>query len=252
MHTHGWGHIHIGPWLRNEQSKRFYYFFFKPNTNFCGFAIRRLANKWGRHKIILEPDLRLAQDLELATYVYAKVPSKTDYFIDLRGSEDFLRKELLSTLRSKHQTTVKNFEAYPIALHVRRGDFSQGGRTLTSEEYFIDVAKKLQQKAGKHLEIRVFSDARPDEIAKLLALPNVSMATPKPDVIELFEMSKAKIIVTSLGSTFGYWAAFLSTADVILDTRHEFGKIRCAEIDRHYEGGIDQFLSLNDDTGNLW
>ncbi len=240
--THGWGHIHIGPWLRNEQSKRFYYFFFKNQTNFIGYYYQWVLSKLNLREFIIEPDFSTAVEPTGKTYCFKSVPNKKDYFKNLRGSENYLRSQLTDLLRPKYRQQLEALEPYSIALHIRRGDFIQAGCVLSSEDYFIQVVKKLRSKLGTQATIRIFSDGTPEDFPKLLKLPNVSMASRKADIIELLEISIARIIVTSLGSTYGYWAAFLSNADIILDDRHEFGCIRDPESSDHFEGTIDQYL----------
>lgn len=240
--THGWGHIHIGPWLRREQSKRYYFFFFNRSSNFIGLILRKMLARIGQHQLIFEPSLLSLPPINNSTILFTSVPNKTDYFRNLRRSEAFLREELLKTLRPRYRRSVDAIARYPIAIHVRRGDFIAGGLTLSGENYFINVVQKLRQCRGDEEEIRVFSDARPKELTNLLSLPNVVMANSKPDVVELLEISKADIIVTSLGSTFGYWAAFISDADIILDPRHAYGAIRSELSVNQFEGTIDEYV----------
>jgi hypothetical protein len=244
MYTHGWGHLHVGPWLRFEKSKRFYYFYFKSNTAVLKYSARRIASALGCHNICC--DTKSISD-QIATYVFSEVPSKKDYFVGLRGHEEYLRQELNNNLRSKHQFAANSIEPYPVAIHVRRGDFVVAGLALSTEEYFIEIVHKLRGVIGDSAEIRIFSDALPSELSQLLSLPNVKMAQRKPDIIELLEISKAKIIVTSLGSTFGYWAAFLSEADIIVDDRHQFGTIRSPDtIPNRFEGTIADYLNFRE------
>ena len=244
--THGWGHIHIGPWLRGEPSKRFYYFFFTPKTNFTGYLWRFIRMKLSDHVFVEEPEFADHSNQDGTTFLFTKVPDRTDYFANLRGSEEYLRGELVKALRPAYRSAVEEVKAYPVALHVRRGDFYSGRSELTPEEYFIEIVEKLRSRLNIENEIRVFSDALPSELPKLLALPQVTMADKKPDIVELFEISKADIIVTSLGSTFGYWAAFISGADVILSQQHAFGRIRSTNVAGQFEGSIDDYLTYRE------
>src|SRR6202008_751210 len=76
----------------------------------------------------------------------------------------------------------------------------------------------IREYANEELSVTVFTDALPEEIAAVVALPNVVIAENKPDIIDILLLSQSKIMMLSSTSTFGYWAAFLSDAVVL---RHQ-------------------------------
>ena len=55
----------------------------------------------------------------------------------------------------------------------------------------------------------VFSDARPDQIPDVLSLPNIRLSPANTAIVDMFLLSKAKILITSPTSTFSWWSSFL-------------------------------------------
>jgi hypothetical protein len=83
----------------------------------------------------------------------------------------------------------------------------------------------------------VFTDGYPSEIEPVLALPAVRIATPSKPIADLLLMSRAGLIVTSAGSTFGYWAGFLADAPVLLHPDHLHAPLRPRTVnDTYFEG----------------
>jgi hypothetical protein len=99
-------------------------------------------------------------------------------------------------------------------MHIRRGDFSRG-LTLTPLSFFIDVVNGLRKDAGSDLPVTVFTDAKPSEIRDLIKLNNVIVAEAKPDILDILLLAGSETVVLSIGSTFSYWAAFLSDGIII-------------------------------------
>ena len=241
LFVQGWGHIHIGPLLRREKSIRYYGTFFKCPNYVQGIIRLKKTKIFQTQKVIVEHAFDQPPPEDAQCLVFNAVPSKVDYFRDLRGHEDFLSKAFTGMIRERwfHQLPLKT--APFVALHVRRGDFRTAGIELSSESYFASTLSRLRTATGIK-EAIVFTDARPDQLSELSELPNVSFAEHNNEILDFLDMSRADIIVTSLRSTFGYWGGFVSKASIILDPRHAFGSIRRQD-DRWFEGDIDQFES---------
>jgi hypothetical protein len=87
------------------------------------------------------------------------------------------------------------------------------------------------------LPVTIFTDANSKEIEDLLKLPNVSLASSNPDIVDILLLADSKYLLTSVSSTFSYWAAFLSEGIVIkppkewqAPLRHETDPLREKEI----------------------
>jgi hypothetical protein len=129
-------------------------------------------------------------------------------------------------------------EAPEIAVHIRRGDFKLGN-PVTPNAFFIECIRFIRARIKRPLAVTVFTDAHPGEIKDVLALENVRLAEQKPDILDILQMSKSKIIILSRSSTFSYWAAFLSDAIVIKHIDDWQDNIRPEDVNRErFEGKI--------------
>jgi hypothetical protein len=133
-----------------------------------------------------------------------------------------------------------------IALHIRRGDFralrptenfAKVGNVRTSDAYFLSIISHLRAAAGSDIPITVFSDGKDDELRAFFDLPNVARSTASNDLLDLLLMARSRVIVTSAGSSFGDWAAYLSDAVVLRHPDHIHAPIRPGAVrERNYEG----------------
>jgi hypothetical protein len=63
---------------------------------------------------------------------------------------------------------------------------------------------------------------------------------------DMLVLSKSKIIITSMGSTFSYWAAFLSDADVINNPLDVHPRLR--NENNLFEGTLEDLYKQNSNT----
>lgn len=134
-----------------------------------------------------------------------------------------------------------------IGVHVRRSDFRElaPGESLgrhcnvrTPLAYYVDVVNRLRALRGKPLPVTVFTDGREEDLQALLDLPGVRMAAPARDIVDLIRLSRSRCIVTSAGSTFSYWAAYMSNAPVITHPAHPVAIRSDVLRQRAYEGPL--------------
>lgn len=261
LYVSGWSDIKIGPYLRGERSKRQYWGCFDDSA--VPSLLRRFAfsNLYNIHR---EPDLEVCQSAALRKtnqlYLYDTVPSWRDYFKGLRGNEEFVRSAFESILKPFYLDQLKKQSWPVIGVHIRRSDFRElvPGESLgencnvrTPIGYYLDVILTLRQMAGHTLPVTVFTDGRSEDIAEILALPDVVMAVPNPDIVDLILLSKSKCLVTSIGSTFSYWAAYLSEGHVITHPSHEISIRSQATNENHYEGPITSDMSWDPRLADL-
>lgn len=246
-YTSRWADLKLGPYIRGERSKRHYQQMFSKNCLPPMFD--KLWMMWAMQKTI-EPDfqsaLKKVEKNQSELYVFNTVPDWKDYFLGLRGHEIFLRDKFYGILHQRVRNEFHSFEQTPIVgLHVRRGDF----RELKSDEklgkdcnvrtpisYYINVLTELRELAGKELPATIFTDGRHDDVKELLEIPNVEVAQHGSDVLDMLMLSKSKVIVPSIASTFSYWAAFISDAVVITHPAHDV-RIRGEELTKKFFEG---------------
>lgn len=246
LFVHGWNHIHLGPWLRREKSKRFYGQYFRNESSTVRWTVSKVMHSLGLRLLVIDPPKDHAStSKELGTrssdIIFKSVPSKADYFESIRGHESFLKTEFDGMISANLRQIAEQLPPLEIAIHVRRGDFRDAGFQITDESYFLDAFRKL--KAVTDLsKATVFTDADPAELSNLLSLPGVSLGNHDHDLLDLIHLSRSRVLVTSLRSTFGYWAGFLSDAAIILHPEHASGRIRSDQLTNLFEGTIDHYV----------
>lgn len=245
----GYHQFKIGPYLRGERTKRKYKGFFTFEKSLIKEQLNKF--KWKRSPLkIYNPSLNLTlnkSNKKDVCYVFNEIPDWNNYFDEIR---DF-RSDIIALLWKMLQPSIKEqLSKLPkpyIGLHMRMGDFkklSEGvdfntaGVTRTPEDYFIQVIADIRRLHGKDLPVSIFTDGWPDEIKKLLSIGNIHIIEGNNDLVDLLLLSKSKIIITSAGSTFSYWAGFLSQAPIIMHPSHIYQPIRRPE-DGLYEGPLN-------------
>jgi len=236
-----WWSFHWGAWFRNEKHKRTYLGYFKKVPFFIQlkfYFFRLIA------LIVREPE-SLNVSNKNRVYIFNKVITDTDYFQSLKPFREDIRVGLISLL---HPKLMREFEKYPtpeIGVHIRRGDFKLGS-TITPESFFISSIQAIRIIVGKNLSVEVFTDAFPEEISALLSLPNVYLTKAKPDILDILLLSRSKICILSISSTFSFWAAFFSNGIVLRHPNEWHPLIRPSNInDLYYEANFDPHQSID-------
>lgn len=243
--TFGWTYPQIGPLLRGERRQVRYGANFKSDA---GGVVAALGSLVFARTRCFEPEISLVRGRVRRgdVFVFRRVPHYRDYFEGIREAREPLRKLLLETVKPELVRRVYGLRAPVIGVHVRCGDFrrlragedfSKVGLVRTPEEYFLERILELRNCAGRPLQVMVFSDGTERELEFLTRLPNVERAPRLPDIGDVLLMARAKILVTSAGSTFGMWAGFLSDSALIVHGDHMHASIRPAETNaKFFEG----------------
>ena len=244
--------VKIGPWLRNDRSKRRYNGFF----TFQKSIFDELLDKWKIRKLDpglqkIEPDVqKIESDKPGSSYLFWDMPHYTNYFKGLNENRDLVKQLLYEMISPSIKQRLNNLQSPAIGVHIRRGDFripeegeelGKRGILRTPETYFVDMIQSIRRVHGSDLKVNIFSDASKNELPELFKLPNVSMLEGNNDLEDLLLLSRSRIIVASAGSTFSYWAGFLSDAPIIMHPTYVGIKIRPEEVrGKLYEGAIDE------------
>lgn len=172
-------------------------------------------------------------------YVFDEVPHWRDFFHIIRDHREFVRQQFHDLLAAP---VMKSIEAEPtpvISVHVRHGDFrelqqgedfSRVGMVRTPLDYFKGAISIVRSIAGEILPVTLFSDGSDAAIAPLLDLPHVRLTVRRTAAADMLLMSRSRVIIPSAGSTFSYWAAFLSDAAILLHPDHIHAPIRPDEV----------------------
>ena len=253
----GYHRLRIGPLLRGEKSTRNYRNYFTFQKSLFGEWLDRLQEK-KLEKAVVRAEPSLTDKIEefdgATTFIFQKIPHWDNYFDQLKE-----RRELAIELFWKHLTQdVKdelNRQSPPvIGVHIRMGDFrklksnenfASVGSVRTPEEYFIGVIQTIRAMAAQDLPVSIFTDGFKHEFTSLPQLKNVSFVEGNRDIVDLILLSKSKIVVTSAGSTFSYWAGFLSDSPIIMHPDHIHQPLRIGHIaEIAYEGPFNDVNEL--------
>jgi hypothetical protein len=242
--------LKIGPYIRFEKTKRKYNKFFKFQKGLLDDFMTRFLIYYliKRERVIFNPPINSKIAISSLFYHY---PHWSNYFEGLNEYRQMVKKCLFEILNPKILENYHNVSSPEVGLHVRLGDFRKlkigenfniVGAVRTPEYYFIDIIRKLREFNGFDLPITIFTNGYKEDMPELFSLPNVIIPKPNSDIGDLLHLSKSKIIVTSAGSTFSYWAGFLSESPIILHPDYIHKPIR---IDKNlFEGPIDLYLDL--------
>ncbi len=187
-------------------------------------------------------------------YLFNKIPHWDDYFDGLLPYRDYLKTELFNLMKPCIRKKIMSLQPPEVGIHIRMGDFKKienesefknVGATRTPLSYFTYVIQQLKIKLGPETHFIVFSDGHKQELIEILSIPNVALAPSNSDIVDLWSLSMSKVIVTSAGSTFSYWAAFLSDAVIIY---HENFIVQFFDSKRKYQGPIQRFIVELDST----
>jgi hypothetical protein len=223
--------IKIGPYLRGERTKRNYSEFFNFQRGyffellFVIFYKRRVS----RIKII-EPkiDELYTQDIK-----FSEMPHYSEYFDELIPYRNNIIELIFNNLTVNIQKQIFNLKKIDVAVHVRLGDFqklSEGldfknvGATRTPFSFYIEEINRISR-SNPEYKFTIFSDGHESELKPLLKLNNTSVFKSINDLVDLYQMSKSKILITSAGSTYSYWAGFLGECEIVQHPDH-FCKIK--------------------------
>lgn len=236
-----WWGIHVGSWIRNEKQKRLYLGYFKEDS---WMKRIRLLFFQRRAQVIDEPTTLV--DTAVVLYRFKTVVTSADYFECIKPYRQEVKEALYGMLQPALRQELESMVAPVIGVHIRRGDFKFGS-TLTPLSFFIDSIRAIRRAHGRELPVTVFTDAYADELSELLALPAVSISAAKADIVDILLLSRSKICVLSISSTFSFWGGFLSEGIVLQHPDEWHPTLRPLSVnDQHYEGKFDPSLPINE------
>lgn len=248
----GYHQFKIGPYLRREKTKRNYSGYFSFQRGWLGESLQRakLAT-YGNYQTVSEPPVETlsGEAIKKTKFQFSAIPHYNDYFAGLREHRELALTGFREMLSRPVARRVEDLEAPCIGVHIRMGDFRKlragedfgsVGAVRTPEDYFAGLIEKIRAINGRDLPVSVFTDGYKQEFQRLFNMKKVSMVEGNADIVDMLLLSRSKLIITSAGSTFSYWSAFLSNAPVIMHPDHLHAPVRPDEVNRHwYEGPFD-------------
>ncbi len=243
-----WFQIKLGPILRKETDKRFYFNLFKKNPKEIG-GIRKLILLL-KHSLVTEDYL---------VYLKSSIPPQKnnikiivftglkDYFDSIIKEHTFIYDKLLKMTRNEHKKGLYFDFRKTMSVHIRLGDFK--GSRATPIQWYINTLNKLTADVGHDWPIYIFSDGTDEELMPVMRLPNTTRLTFGSSLADLLALSKAHLLIGSAGSTFSQWASFLGRMPVIWPsgslTQHLYHDNTLSEIECALEEKLpESFISV--------
>jgi hypothetical protein len=209
-----WFSLKIGPLLRGEGSKRFYWRMFRPLPG----EVRGLPKFFTllvhyRRRVIVE--IGGSSQPSLVSGALNAVTCRKFTFHGLHAYRDVIRQRLLGIVRHAVPPGHCWGQGGHIAAHVRLGDFQVADLKVVRNNiankriplsWYVNVVRTLRQRYPDK-PAYVFSDGKEHELQPLLEL-GAKLYRSGSDITDLLMMSAASIFVGS-NSTYSRWAAFL-------------------------------------------
>lgn len=211
-----WYHFSIGPFLRNERSKRFYFGCFNKPSFIGGIValfFAAILNVTKKHNFLRN----------IISYkIFSIVPIYSDFTVNIREHRWIVKEEFFKMLNPIVQKRLQKKPKIEIGVHIRLGDFKLMNIS-TPLAFYKKAILKLRESFGSYLAVTIFSDGTDKELYEILSLNGVERATNNQDIDDLVQLSKSEYLVLSQDSSFGYFAAFISNASVICKPSNKNG-----------------------------
>lgn len=214
-----WRSIKVGPILRGEKDKRFYFDLFKNHSGYIdGIEKARL--------LMSKPKIKEQDALNNLDFDDAVIEFKgfDGCFEPIMHDSKIVYDDIIKNLNKKNLKALDFNADDAICMHVRLGDFTR----VTYEEvlkgvhdasipigWYVQMGKEIRRIAGRPVKIYVFSDGTDEELKPLLEMENVERITFGTSIADIIALSKAKIFVAS-GSSFSMWARYLGRMTTIM------------------------------------
>lgn len=213
-----WFSFKLGPVLRRELDKRFYNDLFENNNGSVG----------GLKKMFLLATKKRVPEAE--KHNIAQFDDKIIEFTGFEGCfEEILYdsaivyEDLKKNLQKKNRKPLEADFSDAIGVHIRLGDFGRvseaevkAGRHDSSLPiyWYGKMIEEIRKAAGKDIKAYVFSDGTEEELAPVLAMPNVERITYGSSIADIIGLSRFPLFVAS-GSSFSMWARYLGRMSTI-------------------------------------
>lgn len=187
------------------------------------------ASQRSRARVVSEPSLDAVLPGDATVYEFSEMPHWKTCFEGLREHRELIRSELFGHLTAARRREIAAVSRPMICLQIRMGDFralkeheqfSQVGGVRTPLDYFRQWIEDFRAVQGSDLAVTIVSDGSAQELAPLLAMPNVTHTQGRSGLADLILMADSRLLVCSAGSTFSEWGGFLGDPVLIHHPDH--------------------------------
>jgi hypothetical protein len=214
-----WLQLRVGPYLRRERDKRFYYRLFRSGQQVGG--IRRIALLLQAKRMRVEECETLTQPSHgtsdiIVEFHNAVADNEAKHFHEIFGHAQLVHAALLDMTKPRYHP--HSGEKPHIAVHIRGGDFAiaaspdqllKGGHNLRLPvEWYTEMIQALRNTVRIEVPVIVYSDCADMEIAPVLQLPNSKRSETRQSITDMLAMAQATVMISS-GSGFSRWGSYL-------------------------------------------
>jgi len=209
--------------LRGERDKRYYYGLFDNSSYIRG--IKRQLILWRATRLEPESYTRIISSnsqhlLNKPTIVEFKGMEGWHHITEIK-QRNYIQNRLLSIVsHSVKKALADDNDINFLGVHVRRGDKTVlpygANRPIEapwgccfSNKWFATCIKSIRLSLGYTIPVKIFSDARPEELGEIFQLGGVTLAKPNSSITDILIMSRARILIPTSTSSFSLWASYL-------------------------------------------
>jgi hypothetical protein len=212
-----WFSLKIGPLLRGERSKRFYWRMFRPYSGDIHGTKKLLTLlRLYRKRVVVKVGEEIEPVLLDGTLNF--VVSSKFTFAGLHPHRSLIRERLLATINDPVPDSHRWGSGDYMAIHIRLGDFAVVADDMLINaahpspnlripmDWYVNLARALRRRY-RDKPLYIFSDGEEQMLAPLLGL-GARIYRTGSDITDLLAMAGASLLVGS-NSTYSRWAAFL-------------------------------------------
>ncbi|NTU49861.1 MAG: hypothetical protein HGA87_03050 [Desulfobulbaceae bacterium] len=204
-----WEQFKIGPILRNEPDKRFYFGLFRMSKRYIG-GWKKLFLLSTLPKINEEGFVGCLNDSRNSGIVIFE--GHRTLFQDVMQDYNMVRRELIDMTLPEHKKGLEYNFKESISVHVRLGDFNNDLRLPIG--WYVQMVSAIRNKIGTDMPVYIFSDGTDEELHPLLAMQRAERIGFGSSIGDLLALSQANMLIAS-ASTFSMWASYLGRMPVI-------------------------------------
>jgi len=204
-----WINIKVGPIIRKERDKRFYFNLFEP-AGITGFKKYFLLNTL---KKVPESHISEINSDKDAIMVFS---SLRNYFEDIKYDHEIVKEKILKIVKNRFLDRID--PAYNcIGLHLRLGDFTASQRMNLN--WCIEVIRQVRKVIGSKT-VLLFSDGKDADLDEIFRnINHIEKVFFGNAISDLIALSRCEFLIAS-DSTFSGWVAYLGRMPVIFQKRH--------------------------------
>jgi hypothetical protein len=214
-----WLQVRVGPYLRNERDKRFYFKLFRSGNQVGGVQKLRLLLRARRVRIEdwTDEHRKAATNRDMVVEFHNAVgDNEKIFFHEIHGHQDLVRSALMDMTKSKYLPATS--ELPHIAVHIRGGDFAapksndqltSGGQNLRIPvSWYAEMITGIRSISSFQVPVIVYSDCADNEISEVLKLSHTVRSNQTESITDMLAIANATLLVSS-GSGFSRWGSYL-------------------------------------------